>query len=354
MDFAGPIPFRNNVDNYYILVSVDRYSRFPTAQVYNNCDATTAIDYLEEYCKFHGIPRSVRCDQAQAFKSRDFNVHCKSNNIKLILAPAGDHRATAMVERLIQTIKRKLGVMAIDPLWSSGDITTIISNIIQNIRLIPNRITKITPLEAQFGRKPNTALSNIVTKPSKNNLSYNKIKNFTSDRKLLKQPVLSPAAIWDMDQDSEPGLNVQYKEDAARHRRPEINMDSESDDSENAPLLSPTRKPGKIIPSKLEVTFGDKTTTVVYGRKQVARKTIARKAPEPRGLLKPQWNIIENGTITNYSPHTITLDTNNRKNTVIRHNDLAIVTRPLTPPTKEPSPPKRTNTYGRMQIFKRV
>ena len=76
-----------------------------------------------------------------------------------------------MVERLIQTIKRKLGVMSIDPLWSSEDISTIVSNIIQNIRLIPNRITKITPFEAHFGRKPNTALSNIVTKPNKQNLS---------------------------------------------------------------------------------------------------------------------------------------------------------------------------------------
>ena len=35
-------------------------------------------------------------------------------NIKLILAPAGDHRGTGMVERLIQTVKR-LAVLDIDP-----------------------------------------------------------------------------------------------------------------------------------------------------------------------------------------------------------------------------------------------
>ena len=310
MDFAGPIPFRNYTDNYYILVLVDRYSRFPTAQVYKNCDASTAIEFLEEYCKFHGIPRSLRCDQAQAFKSRDFNVHCKDNNIKLILAPAGDHRATGMVERLIQTIKRqklkKLGVMFIDPLWSSEDISTIVSNIIQSIRLIPNRITKIRPFEKHFGRKPNAALSNIVTKPNQQNLSYKQIKNFASDRKLLKQPVLSPAAIWDMDQDSEPELNIQYRETAKKQSRLGFNIASESDNSENAPLLRPTRNPVKITPSKLEITFGDKTSMVIYGRNQIARKTIARKAPEPRGTLKPQWNIIENGTIKNYSPHNQT------------------------------------------------
>ena len=326
MDFAGPIPFRNHTDNYYILVSADRQSRFPTAQVYKNWDASTAIEYLEEYCKFHGIPHSLRCNQAQAFKSRDLNVHCKDNNIILILVPVGDHRATGMVDRLIQTTKRKLGVMYIDPLWSSEDISTIVSNIIQNIRLISNRITKITPFEAHFGRKPNTALSYIVTKPNKQNLSQKQIKNFASDRKLLKQPVLSPAAIWDMDQDSVPEVNIQYRETAKKHTRPGFNIASESDDSENASLLSPTRTPGKITRSKLEITFGDKTSTVIYGRKQIARKTIAPKAPEPRGTLKPQWNTIENGTITNYSPHTIKLDTNNRKNTVIRKNNLAIVT----------------------------
>ena len=73
------------------------------------------------------------------------------------------------------------------------------------------------------------------------------------------------------------------------------------------------------------ITFGDKTTTINNTRKQVARKTLARRATEPRGTLKPLWNIIPDGTITNYSPTTITLDIHNRKDTVIRKNDLAIV-----------------------------
>ena len=70
------------------------------------------------------------------------------------------------------------------------------------------------------------------------------------------------------------------------------------------------------------LTFGDKTTTITNTRKQVARKTLARRAPEPRGTLKPLWNIIPDGTITNYSPTTLTLDTNTRKNTVLGKNDL--------------------------------
>ena len=50
--------------------------------------------------------------------------------------------------------------------------------------------------------------------------------------------------------------------------------------------------------------------------------------------MHPQWTIIPDGTITGYSPHTITIDTPRRKNTVIRQNGIAIATetKPLPPP----------------------
>ena len=140
------------------------------------------------------------------------------------------------------------------------------------------------------------------------------------DQATLRQPPLSRELIWDWDNDSEPELDIQYKAQSQPARS------SDSDDSENAPLLSHTRVPGKIIPDRLELTFGDKTSTVIYNKKNVARRTIARKAPETPGTLKPQWNIIPDGTITKYTPHKVTLDTNTRKNRVIRKNDLAIVT----------------------------
>ena len=77
------------------------------------------------------------------FKSRDFKVSCKDNNINLILAPAGDHRATGMVGKIIQTKRRRLGGMALGTLWSSEDISTIKANTAQIIRLIPNCNTKL-------------------------------------------------------------------------------------------------------------------------------------------------------------------------------------------------------------------
>ena len=51
----------------------------------------------------------------------------------------------------------------------------------------------------------------------------------------------------------------------------------------------------------------------MYTKRQLARKTIARKAHEPRRTLKPQWNIIENGTVTNYSLHNNTRHRKSKK-----------------------------------------
>ena len=116
LDFAGPIPFREHKQNYQILVSVDLLTRYPHAQVFKDCDTQAALKYLEKYRRFHGIPSSLRCEQTQAFKAREFEIFCKNKNIKLTLAPAGDYRAIGMVERLIQTIKRRLAVMECDPL----------------------------------------------------------------------------------------------------------------------------------------------------------------------------------------------------------------------------------------------
>ena len=172
MDFAGLIPLNEKTQINYILVTVDRLSRYPHAKTFQNCDTETALDYLERYCKQHGIPRSIRCGQAQAIKAKEFEIFCKNKNMKLILDPAGDHRGTGKVERLIQTIKRWLAVLDIDPNWSNETLSTRLASNIENMPLIPNKTTRTTPFEAHFGRKPNTALSNIVTKPSLNNLSY--------------------------------------------------------------------------------------------------------------------------------------------------------------------------------------
>ena len=77
LDFIGQIQ-DENLKNTYILASVDRYSRYSQGKVHHNCDTKAAIDCLNKYIKFHCITRNIRCDQAQAFKSRQFVILCST------------------------------------------------------------------------------------------------------------------------------------------------------------------------------------------------------------------------------------------------------------------------------------
>ena len=86
--------------------------------------------------------------------------------------------------------------------------------------------------------------------------------------------MLNAETIWNLKSDSDPDLDIQFQ--------PAIDEEDSSDQStlQNVQKNAIKRKnisPIKIIPDKLIVTFGDKTTTITNARKQVARKTLARK-----------------------------------------------------------------------------
>ena len=66
---------------------------------------------MQRYISNNGIPWRLQCDQAQTFRAKKFQLFCSTNNVKLLFAPVDDHRAIGVVERMIQTLKRRLGAM---------------------------------------------------------------------------------------------------------------------------------------------------------------------------------------------------------------------------------------------------
>ena len=178
-----------------------------------------------------------------------------------------------MVERLIQTIKRRLAVFDIDPDWSNTTPANRLVNIIENIGLIPNTTTKISPFEAHFGRKPNTEISNITTKASHKNLTYKNLTKYCLDKKLLKKNAFTIEESWKLDGESEDDLDIRYRSgsDDEGHQSPPLpntvptgnQYQPEvltSDDSENVPLAIAPRSrnsPRKIYPSEIHFTIED-------------------------------------------------------------------------------------------------
>ena len=73
--------------------------------------STSVTKFLNNYIYNHGVPRTIKLDKIRCFRGKKFETFCSENNITPIYAPANNHRAKGLVERLIQTIKRQLSCM---------------------------------------------------------------------------------------------------------------------------------------------------------------------------------------------------------------------------------------------------
>ena len=75
IDFAGPI---NNEKEHeiYILTCIDRFSKYPSAELVDNANASNVIELLDNYIQIHGVPRSLRIDQARCLIGNQVKNFC--------------------------------------------------------------------------------------------------------------------------------------------------------------------------------------------------------------------------------------------------------------------------------------
>ena len=171
IDFGGPILNDQNKDIYF-LTCIDRYSKYPTVRIFEKANGANVVKFLRHYAYTHGNPRTIRLDQATCLVGKQVTNYCNENNI--IDAPVGDHRAIGLVERMIQTIKRRLSCMKAEN-KDTFSTSKVIKQIVSALSLTKQKTTKITPFEVHLGRPANTHLRNISTNPSSLSLTYEKI-----------------------------------------------------------------------------------------------------------------------------------------------------------------------------------
>ena len=211
LDFAGPLTDELNKDAY-ILVAIDKWSKFPTAKVVLNTTADIAIKFMLRYISNNGVPRRLRCNQAQTFREKKFQLFCNTINFKFFFVPVDDHRAIGVVERMIQTIKRRLGVMRIDPANTPYKLASDVAEIVKTLRITPHGVIKVSTFEAHMGRKPNTPLSNFATTSSPTNLNWENAKHACLDQKNLKKPPLPPKIMHDLQHWSEDEVSIKKRQ----------------------------------------------------------------------------------------------------------------------------------------------
>ena len=328
LDFAGPLPDELNRDAY-ILVANDKWSKFSTAKVVSNTTADIAIKFMQRYISNNGVPRRLRCDQAQTFRAKKFQHFCNSNNIKLLFAPVDDHRAIGVVERMIQTLKRRLAVMRIDKTNTPYRLASDVAEIIKTLRITPYGVKQISLFEAHLGRKPNTPLSNIATNSTPNNLNWENAKHACLDRKNLEKPPLPAEIMHDLQRWSEDEVTVKKK----GNLNTQLPKNLELPKSPTQQTTGARHKVIELAKDKLNVRYkGIQTTIDPHTKKkieQVVRKTIriATKVKSPK-IFEQKYKTVD-GKILTYTPHTAWVQTFGNQPRLLRNSGAAFVPNPL-------------------------
>ena len=133
------------------------------------------IKFLDDCIQIHGVPRNIMLDQARCLLGYKVKNFCKKDNINIITPPAYDHRAIGLLERLMQTITRRLSCTKLNNGNNTFTIKEAINSIVYQLRICKQKTTNVTPFQAHFGRKSKTPLSNISTIQKSSNLSYESI-----------------------------------------------------------------------------------------------------------------------------------------------------------------------------------
>ena len=88
-----------------MLLSFDRYSKWPAASFSKHTDGETAVKFLEQYILLNGIPKTIKADKATAFTGRLFRDFCKKRYMKFIFETPYIHTPRGLVERGDRTLK---------------------------------------------------------------------------------------------------------------------------------------------------------------------------------------------------------------------------------------------------------
>ena len=178
LDFWGPINYLKE-SKKYVLVAVDRFSRWPSAMVCNSNRSDKIIKFLKAYIIAHGVPRQIRVDLGTNFMSKEVKAFCHEQGIEILTSPVNDHRATGCVERTIGIIKNSVLTYARED--KAEPLDRMVERALGALRFVKNATLNITPFEAHHGWEANTVLRNLTKKPTLRNLNWENVMRSKSE-----------------------------------------------------------------------------------------------------------------------------------------------------------------------------
>ena len=143
IDFYGPLP-----TGEYLLVVIDRYSRFPEAEIVSSTNAPVIIPRLDKIFEVHGIPAILRSDNGPPFNGEEYSRYLQTLGIKAEWSTPKWPQGNATVERFMQPLGKALKTAKLDGRpWRQE-----LQRFLLHYRTTPNSTTGVPPAELLFNR----------------------------------------------------------------------------------------------------------------------------------------------------------------------------------------------------------
>jgi hypothetical protein len=99
LDQVGPLPKSSRGNHTYLLVAIDKFSKWIEALPVTNQEATTVVKFFESIIYRYGVPNSIITDNGTNFNSGEFQEFTKELGIKIKYASMAHPRSNGRVEK---------------------------------------------------------------------------------------------------------------------------------------------------------------------------------------------------------------------------------------------------------------
>ena len=151
IDLTGNLYNKHPNSFPFILVAVDKNSRWPVAKFCKITNHDTVVTFLREYINVYGVSKIIESDNGSAFFSKEYKNFSKETNIIRKYGTPNLHTGAGLFERVIQSLKNLIKT-------NLEDIQKLREKLTIGLCL-PFSCTlgnKENPFELHFGREPGT------------------------------------------------------------------------------------------------------------------------------------------------------------------------------------------------------
>jgi transposase InsO family protein len=149
---VGPLPKSSRGGHTYLLVAVDKFSKWIEVVPVTNQEATTAVKFFESIIYRYGVPNSIITDNGTNFTSGEFQEFAKNLGIKVKYASVAHPKSNGQVKKANGLVCVGLKKRLLRPLkCAAGPWVEELPSVLWSLRTTPNSSTGYIPFFLLFG-----------------------------------------------------------------------------------------------------------------------------------------------------------------------------------------------------------